>query len=593
EWPRILSDNLRLRSPRLDAGITLVANGQAGRYGGAIEGRLGDYRLESVGLFDAASGAKFDIETRTGVALKGTVQARSTRISNEGLQSLLGGETAISSDVQYQRNGVTRLSNMRLSSPLMEVSEGGGTYGASGEFDIAAQGVSSDYGPLALQLTGTLTNPVAVIDAPNPDLGVGLANVTATVRGEDQRYRIETEGMSDFGAFAGTVLADLSQGPTTLEIASGELGGIGLSGRITQTEAGTFAGDLKARGNGLDAAVQLASENDIQIARITAKARNMILPGAAGLRIGSGRAKANVTFKERPEINADIEIARAQYFGTQIDTARAVIDLMDGQGTAKIVARGENTLPFRLAANAELKPDMWRAAIDGTLRGIAIRSEAPARIIPASEATGDHYELLPTRLVVGKGKVRLAGRFGPSLKIKSRIDTLDLAILNRFNPALGITGEATGSIDFSQQHPDAMPVAQADIAISQFSRSTALTVSTPLDVRFAGQMSENQAVGRAIVRRGGKVVGRIHTNLAPRLGPDGDWIEALLEAPLSGGVRYTGSAASVFSLAGLVGQQVDGALAIAADFSGQLVQPSLDGIIRARNLTYNNLTYGT
>ncbi|MEO0872917.1 MAG: hypothetical protein AAFY19_13295, partial [Pseudomonadota bacterium] len=108
EWPRILSDNLRLRSQRLDAGVTLAGDTQAGRYGGAIEGQLGDYRLESVGLFDAASGAKFDIATSSGVALEGTVQARSTRISNEGLQSLLGGETAISSDVQYQRNGVTR-----------------------------------------------------------------------------------------------------------------------------------------------------------------------------------------------------------------------------------------------------------------------------------------------------------------------------------------------------------------------------------------------------------------------------------------------------------------------------------------------------
>jgi len=319
----------------------------------------------------------------------------------------------------------------------------------------------------------------------------------------------------------------------------------------------------------------------------------MMLPGAAGLRIGSGRATASITFKEQPEITADVQVSRAQYFGTQIDTARAVIDLADGQGTARIVATGENTVPFRLAANAELKPDMWRAAIDGTLRGIAIRSEAPARIIPASQSTGDHYELLPTRLSVGKGKVRLSGRFGPSLEIKSRIDALDLGVLNRFNPALGITGKATGSIDFSQQDPSAMPVAQADIAISQFSRSTALTVSKPVDVRFAGQISESEAVGRAVIKQGGEVVGRIHTNLAPSIGPDGDWIEALLKAPLSGGLRYNGSAASVFSLAGLVGQKVDGALGIAADFSGRLVQPSLGGIIRARDLTYDNLTYGT
>lgn len=593
KWPRILSDNLRLRSQRLDAGITLVADTKAGRYGGAIDGKLGGYRLESVGLFDVASGAQVDFDTRAGLALEGAVQARSTQISNDAVQSLFGGETSISSDIRYQRDGVTRFSNMRLSSPLLRVNEGSGSFGASGELDIAAQGESDDYGPLALQLTGTLASPVAVIDAPNPGLGVGLAKVVARVRGDNQRYRIEAQGVSDFGAFSGVVLADFSDGPTALEIASGEVGGIGLSGRVTQSQAGMFVGELDARGNGLDGRVQLASEDGAQIARITAEARNMALPGAAGVRIGRGLAKASVVFEERPEIKADIQIANLSYFDTKIDTARAEIALVDGQGTAKLLASGMDTVPFRLAANAELKPDLWRAAVEGRVRGIAIRSEAPVRLIPASASADGQYELLPTRFVVNKGKVRLSGRFGSSFQIKSRIDALDLAILNRFNPALGISGMATGSVDFSQPSANTMPIADADIAITEFSRSTALSVSEPVDVRFAGQIRESQAVGRAVIRQGDKVVGRIHADLAPRLGPDEDWIEALLKAPLGGGLRYTGSAAAVFSLAGLADQELDGTLGIAADFSGQLVQPSLDGIIRARNLTYENLTYGT
>lgn len=593
QWPRLVSDNLRLQSRRLDADLTLIADAEAGRYGGAIDGQLGDYRLESVGLFDVASGAKVEVDTRAGVDLSGTVKARSTRISNEGLQSLFGGETAISSDVAYRRDGVTRFSNMRLTSPLLTVDEGGGSYGADGEFDITAKGQSDDYGPLALQLTGTVTNPVAVIDAPNPDLGVGLADVTATVRGDDQLYRIEAEGLSDFGAFSGLMRADFSNGPTQYEIASGEVGGIALSGLVTQTQEGPLSGILDAQGKGLDGRIQLASEDGVQVARITAEARNMALPGAAGLRVGRGRAKIRAVLRDQPEITADIQLANARYFGTRIDTARAQIDLVNGQGSAKALASGENGAPFRLAVNADLKPDMWRASVEGTVRGIAVRSETPARLIPASAREDGHYELLPTRFAFDRGKVRLSGRFGSSIELKSRIDALNLGILNRFDPALGVTGKATGSVDFFLPSANAMPLVDADISVARFARSTALTVSEPVDVRFAGQIRERQAEGRAVIRQGGDVVGRIHTQLSPRLGDDGDWVKALLEAPLDGGVRYTGSAATVFSLAGLADQELNGALGIAADLSGQLVQPSLDGVLRGRDLTYENLAYGT
>ncbi len=66
-----------------------------------------------------------------------------------------------------------------------------------------------------------------------------------------------------------------------------------------------------------------------------------------------------------------------------------------------------------------------------------------------------------------------------------------------------------------------------------------------------------------------------------------------MEAPLGGGIRYNGPADTLFSLAGQPDQRLSGALGVAADFSGRLSQPSLAGIVRAKNLTYENQTYGT
>jgi translocation and assembly module TamB len=70
-------------------------------------------------------------------------------------------------------------------------------------------------------------------------------------------------------------------------------------------------------------------------------------------------------------------------------------------------------------------------------------------------------------------------------------------------------------------------------------------------------------------------------------------MDRLYAAPLSGGIRYNGPSGVLFSLSGLSGQQVAGGVVVAADFSGRLGSPQLNGIVRGDNLTYINSNYGT
>lgn len=604
-WPRLVSDNLRLRSARLDAGLTLIADASSGRYGGALDGRLDDYRLESVGLFDVTTTATMDADLRSGTMLKGTVQARSTQVTNGGVSAVLGGDAVASANVAYGRDGVTRVSEVRVASPLLEVTGGAGTYSAAGELDITAQGYSADYGPLSLQVNGTPLAPIATLSAPAPGLGVGLANVTALIRGEEQRYRIEADGETDFGAFTTLLIADLSGGRLTLDVERGELGGIGLQGSLEQSDEGPFSGELVASGNGLSGTVVLAGRGAAQTARITARARNLTFPGAANARIGRGNVDAMIVLGDEREIDAELQLANARYFETAIDTMRMQVDIKGATGSARLLATGNNAVPFRLAANAQLEPDLWRAAIKGSVRGIDFRTDNPARIIPASAnappgagasadaAEAPVYQLLPTRLVFDEGSVRLSGRFGSSLEIKSRLDSLDLAIFNRFVPGLGINGKASGSLDFVQASEAAAPSAKARIIVTGFSRSTALTVSAPVDLSLAGELREMDARARAVIRQRGNVIGRINADLALAPLQSEPWLDRLMAARLSGGARYTGPAGVLFSLAGLADQELSGTAGVAVDFSGRLAEPGLEGIVRANDLTYENETFGT
>lgn len=586
---RILSDNMRLRSDRIDAKLILVADTAAGLYTGAIDGRIDNYRLESVGTLNIDTDIDLRAKQDGGFALEGKVNVRTTSLSNESVRDFLGGNAVASTNIVYGSDGVARFSNVRLNAPQLRILDGRGTYSADGQINVVASANSTQYGAIGLQLTGTITNPRATIKAKNPGFGLGLADVSAVIRGDNGRYRIDASGQSDYGAFTADVTVDAGGGPLALTINSADIAGIGLSGQVRQSAAGPFIGQLDASGRGLDGIVRLGATGKYQSAIVNMRAQNTVLPGPANVSIGRAIIDAKVVLYDSPEVVADVQLANTVYGTLDINTMRALIDYQNGRGSAKLLAEGTSGVPFRISANADLQPDLWRAAVKGKVRGIDFKTTSPARIVPANGT----YKLLPTRIDFGRGNIRLAGMYGKGLKVQSRLDSMDMAILNAFSPGLGINGSATGSLDFTQATPNAFPLADARMSIRGFTRTTAVSVSQPVDVNFIGQLQANGGEARAIVRRRGTVIGRMNAKLDPLPPGSGPWTTRLMQAPLGGGIRYNGPADTLFSLAGQPDQRLSGPLGLAADFSGRVASPQLSGIIRAKNLTYENQTYGT
>ena len=589
EGTRILSDNMRIRSDRIDANLILLADTSTGLYTGAIDGRIDNYRVESAGIFNIATDIDLETEAGGGFALEGTVRARSTRLLNDSVRDFLGGNLVASADVAYGGDGTARFANVRLNAPSFRILDGRGSYSADGRINIVTSATSTQYGPLGLTLTGTVASPRATVKAARPGLGIGLADLTAEIRGDNGDYRIDATGQTDYGPVSADVTVATASGPLALTINQADFAGIGLSGQIEQSAAGPFVGQLDANGRGLGGIVRLGAAGEYQSATINLRANNTVLAGPANLSIGAAIVDARVVLYEQPEVVADVQLASTTYGAVDINAMRALIDYRGGRGKANVLAEGTSGVPFRIAANADLQPDLWRASLDGRARGVSFKTTSPARIVPR----GGSYQLLPTQIDFGRGSVRLAGTYGEGLKVQSRLDSLDLNIVNAFAPGLGVGGTATGSLDFAQPDPGVFPTADARITVNNFSRTTAVSVSQPVDVTFVGQLQPNGGAARAVIRRGGSVIGRMNASLTP-LGPGaGPWTERLLEAPLGGGVRYNGPADTLFSLAGQPDQRLSGALGIAADFSGRVARPQLSGIIRANNLTYENQTYGT
>ncbi|WP_374942698.1 translocation/assembly module TamB domain-containing protein [Sphingomonas sp.] len=591
--PSIVSDNLHIRSDNVDATAILAANVTTGRYAGAIKGRVNNYRLESIGIVNLTTDANL-VTTPNGFGIKGRVVAQTRQIFNDGLRTFLGGNAVVRADVGYDPAGIVTFSGLRMNAPQFRVTRGSGRYALdSGAVLVDADAYSTQYGPITARITGSATAPVVVVRAARPEVGVGLVNVQARIVGRNGAYQVNASGGTNYGPFTADVLVRPGA-QLAIDVRRVVFAGIAATGKLVQTAAGPFAGNLRFAGQGLSGDVRLANQGGFQRADVAARAFNATIPGMVDFTIGRAIVNASVVLTATPQVVADAQVADVRYGAVVLQAARAKVNYVGGRGTAQALATGSSGVPFRLALNARLAPNDYLVALQGTANSIAFRTVNPARIKGARGG----YLLSPTRIDFGDGSngasggsLRLAGRYGPGMAIQSRLDRLDVSFLNALMPNLGIQGKATGSLDFAQATSTAFPTAEARLTVSNFQRIGLAAVSQPVDVAFAGTLNTGGGQARALVKRGANVVGRMVATLSPS--GSGSWSTRLMAGTLGGGIRYNGPSAMLFSFAALPNQQLSGPIALAADFSGQLRSPRINGLIRADNLTYDNETYGT
>src|SRR5262249_35845931 len=157
-----------------------------------------NYRVESVGIFNIYT----DVDLKTvpnGFALAGKVRARSTRLTNEGIRTFLGGNMVASSTVAYGPDGIVHFSNLQLESPQLRVTGGAGSYAPNGQIVLNANAIHSQYGRVGVKLVGTLDRPQAHVFAEHPGLGIGLANLDAAITSAPGGYRLKGTADTDYG----------------------------------------------------------------------------------------------------------------------------------------------------------------------------------------------------------------------------------------------------------------------------------------------------------------------------------------------------------------------------------------------------------
>ena len=588
---QIFSDDLHLRSDRIDATALVLADLKTGTYTGALKGRVNDYLVNGLGRINLTTDAHLVTAKSGGFGIKGRVRIVTRKITNSAIAGQLGGNAVITADIAYDPKGEASATNIRLTAPDFRITGGSATYRPSdGAFRLTANAWSRSYGPIAVIGSGTAARPKVMLKAAHPGVGIGLVNLEATLTGSAAGYEVHAKGGSNYGPFTADLLIRSGKGPLAVDIRELVIAGITARGSIVKTAAGPFAGTLAISGSGLHGDVRLAAAGKVQRADLNITANGARLPGNPPITIGKGLVRASVLLlPQGPSVNGSAALVDVRRGTVLIRSARARIEYAAGRGRVALTAAGSSGVPFDIAAQAAITPDRILANIKGSANTIPFHLAQPAVVTRA----GGDYVLAPATLVLPQGTIQLSGRYGAQTQFHAKLNGVDLSITQAFAPMLGLGGKATGTIDLAMAGGATVPTARARIDINGFTRTGAMVVSEPVNVATLLTLSPAGAEARALIQRGGTTIGRLQARLAPIPGGSGSWMSRLMAAPLSGGIRYNGPADVLWTLTGIAKQTLSGPIAVGADFSGRLDNPTLNGVIRANQLRYENATYGT
>ena len=583
---QLSANDIRIRSAGLNGRVDLVADLTRGSYAVGFDGALPGLEVDGLGRVDLVTNLAIR-PAPGGVAISGTARAAMRRLDNGFLSGLTGGLPTLTTALTLGPDGILRLSNLRVASPLLNAT-GAGIRRRDGTFQLSGSGVHRTYGPVTFTLDGPLDRPRVDLTLARPLNSAGLAGVRLQLVPDANGFAFTSSGQSLLGPFTANGSIVIGRDSRTfIDLARLSVGGTAASGRIAIVEGG-LAGRLLVAGGGLDGTIDLAVPNGIQRLAIAMAARDARFVGPPPILIRRGQVDAVVLLDPR---GTDV---RATFSGTglrrgELSIARISGDaaLVDGRGTVRLSAAGARGRDFAVQLTAGITPDRIRLNAAGRFNGRPITLTRPA--VLRREDGG--WRLDPAEIAYAGSRSQLAGLLGATrTELDARIERLPLGAIDIGWPRLGLGGDVSGTISY--RSGGGAPTGSANLRILRLTRAGLGRNAPPLDVALNGVLNERAGALRAIVRAEGQTIGRVQARIAP-LGGGSDIVARLQAAPMIAQLRYNGSVDTLWRLTGVEAIGLSGPVAIAADATGTLGDPQIRGVLRTTGARLENSQTGT
>ncbi len=576
---------------------SITANGDAtllasGRATGAFDATLARYDVPQLGPVTVRAVARFDRLPGAAPLVDGRFEGRSLGLINASAAEFLGGPPALAGNFTLAKDGTILVQQARFDSPNLTFADARAGYDpATGQFKLDAAGKSRAYGPVAIVASGTSAAPRATVKLASPDFGFGVRDLVAELVPAPNGFLITATGDSAQGPLDGRVVLEIGDGrPLAADIERIAIAGLQASGRLVQTAAGPFAGKIAVTGTGLEADLLLSAQGRLQRVDATAQANGARIPLETPIQIASGTARfAVVLDPDRPIVGGEFQLTGVRRDTLVLTSASGRANIAGSTGSARLNVAGKlaDGQPFAAIGTVQSVPDGFAVGLDGKLGKLPLKLANPARIV--RRANG--WELLPARLIARDSQLDIAGQWADERKLRLVLTKVDMGLANILSPGLGLSGEASGQVNIRLNKGDRLPHGEANISVTNLTRSDVTGLSIPIDLRLAATSNDAGLVLGARMAWQGNDLGRLVLRISGGSGEDP--MARLMSGQLQGGVRYNGPVDPLWALFGLDGQELKGPIAVGADFAGTPENPQLTGIARGRGIIYRNIALGT
>lgn len=581
---------LRLASTAIrSSGFAGQLDGQAdlgaGSLAGNLKGGFDGLEFKGLGRLDLAAVLRLVKPPRGAVAFTGSARATMKRLDNGFLRSLGEGLPVITSDLALAGQRVA-LRKLSIAAPAL-------TLAGDGFFDlkdmtIQLQGAGRHrtYGPLKIVVSGKPDRPLVDLLLASPLPALRLSDVHARLVPNEQGFAVTAEGGSMLGAFKGEGAILLpAGGEPTISIA-----GLGVSDVVVKGDIVPVAGGLQGKlalSGPAEGAIDLSMVDGVQRVGVNIDLGSANFTGSPAITVNRGTVRAEVLLKP----GAVTITGNAQGRGMRVGSLRigrfaGKVDLVNGAGTVTASMNSGNGRLFDLQTRAAIAEDRIRIDLTGSVGQRAITLDRPAQLSRGE----DGWRLAPVTMRMQGGALRLTGLAGAeATHLDAQLRSLPLALLDMLNSDLGLGGTADGSFSYDQPR-GGIPTGKMNLRIKGLTRSGLALSSAPIDIGLNAVLDNQRLAARALVAKGGAVVGRAQALVTP-LGT-GSLAERLFRAPLQAQLRYAGDADTLWRLTNVEIISLGGQLRISANAGGTLADPQIVGTLETQDASLQSPVTG-
>jgi translocation and assembly module TamB len=584
-------DGWRVTGRGLTANLALKGDLRHGAY--ALAGRV-DARgvdVPRLGNVDATAKGVLALGRRVPWTLAANYAGTASHFAIAGLNSVAGDAARVSGSLHWGAGRPLLLPDMHVASARLDLAVKA-VVGPGEAVSFTAQGHHVVYGAFDAGATIDQAGTTGVAHFAGP-LPAGINAVSVTVNSTPGGYRLAAKGQSRLGPVTATVdfavpATTDSRDPARMTLTDVRVFDTRLTGTLAFDAAG-LDGDLALAGGGLDGVIHFAGRTAGQAIDATIGAKGArfgtdrpITIGLATLTVGSVIAADSTRF------NASLKAQGVAVGGLFVGRLLADATLVNGSGSVTASLAGRRGTRFTLQGTAAVTPLRVTTYLAGDYAGSAITM--PRRAILNRD--GDGWRLEPSQIGFGSGAVIASGRLGSgTTELHLAVSRMPLSTLDIAYADLGLGGYASGVIDYRNDHTG-VPEGHAALTVLGLTRSGLVLTSRPMDLAVVGQLDARALQVRAVAREGSVPRMRLQAliNDLPR---GGTMIDRLRAGVLRGQLRYAGPADALWRLAAIDAFDLTGPVGVAADVSGSLDAPVLQGAVVSHALRAQSAISGS